>query len=173
MGYRRLIGAGFLMTLAVAASAHAQDGAAKESPEITPYAFLGSNAASGIGAAVRWPLPGPLSVEAETSYRLSGVSPVSVNLSLLFDFPQVARVTPYVAAGVGLDQYVTADTSLSGQLVEHAGTALSVNAGGGVRVRSTDTWGYRADARWSNGLGARAPERWRVYNGVTFGGLGR
>jgi hypothetical protein len=160
-------------TLAVATPTFAQQGSAQESPEITPYVFLGSNAAHGAGTAVRWPLPGPLSVEAETNYRFSAVSPLNANVSLLFDLPEFARITPYVAGGIGLDQYVFADTSPSGHIVTQAGTAVAVNAGGGVRIRSNENWGIRGDARWFNGLGAKAPERWRVYNGVTFGRQGR
>lgn len=155
--------------IALATPARAQDNPPREGPELTPYVFLGSHAASGVGGAVRWPLPGPFSLEVETNYRASEVSPVNANLSLLYDFPQVARITPYVAGGIGLDQYTFADTSPAGQFVARSGTALSVNAGGGVRVRSGDNWGIRSDARWSNGLGAMAPERWRVYNGVSFG----
>src|SRR5262245_11718311 len=154
MKRERLIGAVLFATLAIATSARAQNGSAHEDPQITPYVFLGSNASTGAGAAVRWPLPGPLSVELETSYRFSEVSPLSANLSLLFDFPEFAQMTPYVAAGIGLDQYAFADTSPTGHLIMHAGTALSVNAGGGVRVRAAENWGIRADARWSNGLGA-------------------
>jgi hypothetical protein len=160
-----------------ATSARAQDGSAQvrsdATPEITPYVFLGSVNSSGVGAAVRWPLTGPLSVELETSYRRSDVSPLSSNLSLLFDFPQVGRVTPYVVGGVGLDQYATADLSPAGKIIAQANTAFSVNAGGGVRVRGDENWGIRTDARWFNGIGERAPERWRLYNGVTFGRKGR
>lgn len=157
--------------LAVAISANAQDDSAQATsrgPEITPYAFLGSNASGGIGGAVRWPLPNHLSVELESNYRLTEVAPFSANLSLLFDFPDVGRATPYVAGGVGLDQYAIADRSLPEGIVAQAGTAFSVNAGGGVRVRGNETWGMRTDARWINGIGHRAPEKWRLYNGVTF-----
>jgi hypothetical protein len=159
--------------LALPPSICAQDAAAAAGPEITPYVSLGSNASYGVGGAIRWPLPGAFSLELDTSYRRSAVSPLSANLSLLFDFPPVARVTPYVAGGIGLDQYAAADTSASGHIVTQAGTAIAVNAGGGIRVRSTERWGIRTDARWSNGLGDRAPERWRVYNGVTVGRQGR
>jgi hypothetical protein len=38
-----------------------------------------------------------------------------------------------------------------------------------VRVPVDDKWGLRADMRWSNGLGSKAPERLRLYNGITFG----
>jgi hypothetical protein len=168
-----LIGAMVCAALAAATSARAQERSAQDALEVTPYVFLGSNASSGVGAAVRWPLPGPLSVELEASSRLSAVSPMSANVSLLYDFPEFARLTPYAAAGVGLDQYVFADTPSTGHLRIRTGTALAVNAGGGVRIRATENFGLRSDARWSNGLGSNAPERWRLYNGVTIGGLGR
>ena len=168
-GQHFLVSALVCAALAVATSASAQNGSADRSPEITPYAFLGSDASSGVGTAVRWPLAGPLSVEVDTGARLSTVSPLSANVSLLFDLPQFARMTPYIAGGIGLDQYAFADTSLTGDFVAQSGTAVSVNAGGGVRVRGSENWGIRADARWFNGLGDRAPERWRLYNGVMFG----
>ena len=128
---------------------------------------------SGRWVAVRWTLPAHLSVEFESSVRRSEVAPFSANVSLLFDFPEVGRVTPYVAGGVGLDQYAFAEQFNSGNVVAHAGTAVSVNAGGGVRIRSNENWGIRTDARWINGIGQRAPERWRLYNGVTFRANGR
>jgi hypothetical protein len=161
--------------LAVAVSAHAQDGAAQPrplAPEITPYVFLGSDASSGVGGAVRWPLPAHLSVELDSSYRRSGVAALSTNFSLLFDLPEVARVTPYLAGGVGLDQYVTAHQTPAGVIIPQTGTAFAVNAGGGVRIRGDERWGVRTDARWINGIG-QAPEKWRLYNGVTFRGKGR
>ena len=77
--------------LAVATSARAQDDATqagfRATPEITPYVFLGSNGSSGVGAAVRWPLPNHFSVEVETSSRLSDVARLNANFSLLFDLP--------------------------------------------------------------------------------------
>jgi hypothetical protein len=82
-------------------------------------------------------------------------------------------MTPYVVGGIGLNQYAFADTPSTGHLVRQAGTAVSLNAGGGVRVRGGEDWGIRTDARWFNDLGRKAPERWRVYNGVTFGRQGR
>ena len=32
----------------------------------------------------------------------------------------------------------------------------------------TDRWGVRSDARWTNGHGRYAGEKWRVYNGATL-----
>lgn len=155
-----------------ATSARAQDGpgpaGSDMAVEVTPYVFLGSLTSSGVGAAVRWPLASHLSVELETSYRRAEASNLSSNLSILFDFPQMGRVTPYVVGGVGLDQYNTAEF-LAGRVVTLPKTAFSVNAGGGIRVQADQNWGIRTDARYFKDFGRTAPERWRLYNGVTFG----
>jgi len=159
--------------LAVATSARAQESStpagSPAAAEFTPFVFLGSGTSSGVGAAVRFPLPAHLSVELETSYRAAEIGALSSSLSLLYDFPRLACVTPYVAAGVGIDQYGFAELSPGGNLLTKTGTAFTVNAGGGVRVRADENWGIRADARWINGVGDKAPERWRLYNGVTLG----
>lgn len=161
--------------LAAATSARAQDRpeqAKSHAPEITPFVFLGSGASSGVGAAVRWPLVARLSVELETAYRRAEIGGLSSNLSLLFDLPRVGSVTPYVVGGIGLDQYGTAEL-LAGKVVTRERTGFSVNAGGGIRVEADQNWGVRADARWINVVGSSGPERWRLYNGVTFGRAGR
>jgi hypothetical protein len=137
--------------------------------EITPHVSVGSAASSGFGAAIRWSLGANLSIEGETGQRRGEVNALGANVSLLFDLPGIGRVTPYVASGVGLDQYGYAVGSPQGGLVTQAGTALTVNAGGGIRVPIDNKWGVRTDARWFNGVGKKSPERWRVYNGVTFG----
>jgi len=141
--------------------------------EITPFVSLSSNTASGIGAAVRWPLISNFSLEVETAGRWSEIAALSASANLLFDLPAFHGATPYLAAGIGLDQYGFAMTAPGGGVSPQTGTAVTVNAGGGVRVPVSDNWGMRTDARWSNGLGAKAPERWRLYNGVTYGRLGR
>jgi hypothetical protein len=101
-------------------------------------------------------------------YRRSEVNALTSSVSLLFDFPSIGRVVPYVAGGIGLEQYGIAVASPAGGVLTQRATALAVNAGGGVRVPLTDQWGLRTDARWSNGMGRSAPERWRMYNGITF-----
>ena len=160
-----------------ATSAHAQNGAPQSgsfsAAQVTPYVFLGSNASSGVGAAVRWPLPASFSVELDTSYRRGGVAALTSSLNMLFHFSDIGRVTPYAAGGVGFDQYAYAERFGTGPMVANAATALAANAGGGVHIRASKRWGMRADARWSNGFGARAPERLRLYTGVTFGGDAR
>jgi hypothetical protein len=159
---------GGLCVLAPAAQAQDRAGerAGQEGVEVTSYVFTGSNLGKGVGTAVRWPMPGPLSLELETNYRQGEIGALSSHLSLIRDLPSVGRVTPYGAAGIGLEQYGTAE-SVGGNIVARTQTAFVVNAGGGVRVRTGEKWGVRSDARYFNGLGS-APERFRVYNGVTF-----
>ena len=141
--------------------------------EITPYVSVGSSASSGVGASVRWSLAPKLSIELDTALRKAEVTGLSSSVSLLFDLPSIGRVTPYVAGGVGVEQYGTVLESPYQGLFTAKKTTLTVNAGGGIRVPIDDKWGFRTDARWSNGIGRQAPERWRVYNGVTFGTQGR
>ena len=139
------------------------------SVEITPFVSLGSATSSRIGVAIRWPLASHLSAELETGYRRGEMHALSSHFSLLYDLPTLGRVAPYVAGGIGLEQYGVALEAPQGRLVTQQQTALSVNAGGGVRVPINQRWGVRSDARWFNGLGRTAPERWRLYNGVTVG----
>lgn len=163
--------------LAVANSAGAQDlpenTKSQTAVEIAPYVSLGSSTSSGMGVAVRWPLGANFSVELDTGQRRAELNGLSSSVSLLYDLPKVGRLIPYVAGGVGVEQYGFATASAEHGLVTQAATAFTVNAGGGLRVPVDHNWGVRTDARWSNGLGRTAPERWRVYNGVTFGAGGR
>ena len=168
-----------LLTSTIAASpafAQAQDNNGRSSPipvQITPFVSVGSNASSGVGASVRWYVAPKLSVEVETALREAEVTGLTSSVNLLYDLPSIGRVRPYVVGGVGFEQYGTVAESPFHGLITLKKTAFTVNAGGGVRVPIDDKWGYGADARWSNGIGREAPERWRVYNGVTFGALGR
>jgi hypothetical protein len=147
----------------------AASGGRQTAVEVTPYVSLGSAATSGLGAAVRWPSAAHLSLELEVSQRYAEINALGSSLNLLFDLPSVGRLTPYVAGGIGLEQFGYATGTGSGSApIVRSGTAVTVNAGGGVRVPVDHTWGVRSDMRWFNGLG-QAPERWRLYNGLTFG----
>jgi hypothetical protein len=137
--------------------------------EVSPFVSLGSATSSRLGVAIRWPLASNLSAELETGYRHGEMHALSSHVSLLYDLPALGRVVPYVAGGVGVEQYGVALETPGGPLVTHPQTAMSLNAGGGVRVPVNQRWGVRSDARWFNGLGRTAPERWRLYNGVTLG----
>ena len=159
-----------LAVCAVPGPANAQEPASRadseSAVEVTPYASVGSATSPRFGAAIRWPFASNLSAELEAGKR-PDVTGVALNFSLLYDLPTIGRVTPDVAGGVGLEQYGDAFGS-GGNIFVRTKTAFTVNAGGGARVPIDDNWGIRADARWFNALG-KAPERWRVYNGVTFG----
>jgi hypothetical protein len=172
----RIVVAVTCAVLVVATNAAAQDTGDERPPvpvEVTPYVSLGSATSARIGAAIRWSLAPNLSAELETGYRRGEVHALSSSASLLYDLPSVGRVTPYIAGGVGLEQYGEAFEARDGALVTLPKTTVTLNAGGGVRVPVTQRLGVRSDARWFNGLGRTAPERWRLYNGVTLGRIAR
>jgi len=137
--------------------------------EITPYVLMGSPSASGVGAAVRWPIGSRLGVELETELKRAEITAVNVALSLVYDLPAIGPVTPYVAAGVGLERFGKAIYRPDGKPLLGSDTGLTVNAGGGIRVPVNDRWGVRSDARWLYGSGRDAPDQWRIYNGATLG----
>jgi hypothetical protein len=159
------------MALAVASPAHAQQpgtSTPRTTFEITPRVAFGSAGSTDAGAAVRMPIKGCFSLELDTALRHAEINGLTTSVSVLYDLPSLGRATPYLAAGVGLEQYGTAAAAPSGGLVTRHRTAFTLNAGGGVRVALDDRWGLRSDLRWSNGIGRDAPERWRLYNGVTL-----
>jgi hypothetical protein len=169
MGKSRAVMAIACAVVSMASLASAQDQATERDRrvEVTPYVSMGLGGSNGVGAAVRWPIVGsPFSLEVETNYREGEIKALGSHLSLLYDLPRVGVVTPYLATGIGVEQYGT-PAMQGGNIVSREQTAVAVNAGGGVRAQATDNWGYRTDLRWFNPLG-RAPERVRIYNGVTF-----
>ncbi len=150
------------------AAAQSTDAGNAAPVEVTPYVSLGSYPSPRVGAAVLFPLTRTLSVESEVGYRHEPTGALSMSASLLYDLPRFGRVTPYLAAGAGLEQYATAFQLPGGALAARQRTALAINAGGGLKVSVNDNWGMRTDARWFNGLGRDAGEHWRIYDGVTF-----
>jgi hypothetical protein len=137
--------------------------------EITPYVLMGSATASGVGAAVRWPLGSRFGLELETELRRAEITAVNLAVSLLYDLPAIGRVTPYVAGGIGLQASGKAFYRPGGEILLGSDTGLALNAGGGVRAPLTDRWGFRSDARLVYGNVHDAPSRWRIYNGATLG----
>lgn len=153
---------------ATAQTESAHDTAAPPSVTITPFVSLGSPYSSRVGGAIAFPVNKETSLEAEFGYRRQELNAVSAHLSLVRDLPSVGRIKPYLAAGIGLEEYGAPLPQPNGTVATLGRMALSVNAGGGVKVPVDETWGIRADARWFNGIGDQAGEHWRLFNGVTF-----
>ena len=152
--------------LPAAAQSTASDIAA--SVEVTPYVSMGSYPSPRVGAAVAFRLTPALSLESEVGYQHDTAARLSATASLLYDLPNIGRLKPYLAAGAGLEEYVTAVRLPNGTLAAQPRKAFAINAGGGLKVAVDESWGLRTDARWFNGLGRDAGEHWRLYNGVSF-----
>ena len=163
----------FMTGSATAQTQSTADAAAPASVTITPFVSLGSPYSSRIGGAIAFPLNKDTSLEAEFGYRHQELNALSAHLSLVRDLPSLGRIKPYLAAGIGLEEYGAPLPQPNGTVATLGRMALSVNAGGGVKVPVDETWGIRADARWFNGIGGQAGEHWRLFNGVTFKAGGR
>ena len=163
----------FMTGSATAQTQSTADAAAPASVTITPFVSLGSPYSSRIGGAIAFPLNKDTSLEAEFGYRHQELNALSAHLSLVRDLPSLGRIKPYLAAGIGLEEYGSPLPQPNGTVATIGRMALSVNAGGGVKVPVDETWGIRADARWFNGIGDQAGEHWRLFNGVTFKAGGR
>ena|SRR5688572_13960153 len=139
--------------------------------EVTPYVALGSSAASPIGAAVSFPVTSTLSVETDVAYRRGEgrIHALSSNVSLLYFLPRIGQSAPYVAGGVGLAQYGAPVFFSSGYPIgTESRLALTVNAGGGLKVPMNDKLDLRTDARWFKSFGRQGSEQFRVAQGVSF-----
>ena len=165
--YRSAVFALVALTLATLPAA-AQDARAVEG---TPYVGFGSAGASPIGTAVTFPITSTLSVETDVAYRRAEgrIHALSTSTSLLFSLPRAGQATPYVAAGVGLAQYGAPLFSLSGRpLGTQTGVALTVNAGGGLKMPMNEKLDLRTDARWFKSFGRQGSEQFRVAQGIAF-----
>jgi hypothetical protein len=147
--------------------AEAQDA---KTVEVTPYVALGSAGASP-GAAVTIPVTSTLSVETDVAYRRGEgrIHALSTNTSLLWSLPRVGESTPYVAAGVGLSQYGAPIFSSDGPPIgTQARLAMTVNAGGGLKMPVNEKLDLRTDARWFKSFGHQGSEQFRVAQGISF-----
>ncbi len=139
--------------------------------EVTPYMALGSAAASPVGTAVTFPVTSTLSVETDVAYRRGegGIHALSSSASLLWSLPGVGRSTPYVAGGVGLSQYGAPVFSSNGPPIgTQPRVALTVNAGGGLKMPMNEKLDLRTDARWFKSFGRQGSEQFRVAQGISF-----
>ena len=140
--------------------------------EVTPYVALGSDAASPVGAAVTFPVTSVLSVETEVAYRRGEgrIHALSSSASVLWFLPRLGPSTPYVAGGVGLSQYGSpVFSSADGPPIgTQPRVALTVNAGGGLKMPINEKLDMRTDARWFKSFGRQGSEQFRVAQGVSF-----
>jgi hypothetical protein len=139
--------------------------------EVTPYVAVGSPAASPVGVAVTFPVTSMLSVETDVAYRRGEghINALSSSVSLLYLLPRVGQSTPYVAGGVGLSQYGAPVFSGNGRPIGTApSVALTVNAGGGVKMPMNEKLDLRTDVRWFQSLGPQGSEQFRVAQGLSF-----
>lgn len=139
--------------------------------EVTPYVAVGSAAASPVGVVVTFPVTSTLSVETDVAYRRGegGINALSSSISLLYFLPRVGRATPYVAGGVGLSQYGAPVFGANGRPIgTEPSVAMTVNAGGGVKMPMNEKLDLRTDARWSKSFGRLGSEQFRVAQGISF-----
>ena len=144
---------------------------AQETVELTPYVAVGSAGASPVGAAVTFPLTSAFSLETDVAYRRGEgrMNALSTNTSLLFALPHIGQTTPYVAAGIGLAQYGTPLFSSDRRPIgTQPRVAMTVNAGGGLKMPVNDNLDLRTDARWFKSFGVQGSEQFRVAQGISF-----
>jgi len=158
-----------LVAFTLAASpVRAQD---EKAVEVTPYVALGSADASPIGTSVTFPVTSTLTVETDVAYRRGEgrINALSSNASLLYALPRAGQTTPYFAVGVGLAQYGAPVFSSDGPPIgTQSRVAITVNAGGGLKMPMNDKLDLRTDARWFKSLGRQGSETFRVAQGVSF-----
>jgi hypothetical protein len=165
--YRCAVLATVAITLA-ALPANAQDA---RITEVTPYVALGSAGASNVGALVTFPVTSTLGVETDVAYRRGEgrINALSTSTSLLWSLPRVGRWTPYLAAGVGLSQYgVPVFSSDGAPIATQSRVAMTVNAGGGLKMPMNEKLDLRTDARWFKSFGRQGSEHFRVAQGISF-----
>ena len=82
---------------------------------------------------------------------------------------RVGQATPYLAAGLGVSQFGAPIFSFDGAPIgTQSRLALTMNTGGGVKMKLSDKVDLRTDARWFKSLGAQGSEEFRVAQGLSF-----
>lgn len=163
-----------LLALTVPTPGSAQTPATADTPpaaprvSATPFVSMGSDFASRIGASIAFDVTPAAAIETEVGYRRHETSAWHASVNLLYELPAARRIRPYLAAGVGLEQFdVPLQVPVFG-VIRQAKVGMSTSVGGGVKVSISDGWDYRTDARWLNPWGT-SPEGWRIYQGVSIG----
>jgi hypothetical protein len=87
----------------------------------------------------------------------------------LYFLPRVGQATPYVAGGIGVSQYGAPVFSSNGPPIgAQPRLAMTVNAGGGLKMPMNDTLDLRTDARWFKSFGRQGSDQFRVAQGISF-----
>lgn len=157
-----------LGVFALAVPVRAQDAKAVE---VTPYVGFGSAGAAPVGAAVTFPVTSTLSVESDVAYRRGegDIHALSSSTSLLYFLPSVGKAVPYVVGGVGLSQYGAPVFSSNDRPIgTQPRLAMTVNAGGGLKMPMNEKLDLRTDARWFKSFGRQGSEQFRVAQGISF-----
>jgi hypothetical protein len=143
--------------------------------EVTPFVAAGSAAASPVGVAFTFPVTSTLSLETEVAYRRAegSIPALSSSVNLLYFPPRIGQATTYVAGGVGLSQYgAPVFSSKNGPPIgTEPSVALTVNAGGGLKMPIHEKLDWRTDARWFKSFGipaGQSSEQFRVAQGLSF-----
>lgn len=139
--------------------------------EVTPYVALGSPAASPTGITVTFPVTTTLHVETDVAYRRGEgrIHALSSNISLLYFLPRVGQAASYVVGGVGLAQYGAPVFSSNGSPIgTQSRLAMTVNAGGGLKMPVSEKVDLRTDGRWFKSFGRQGSEQFRVAQGLSI-----
>lgn len=161
------------LVMLVALTLGAWPAAAQEAStvEVTPYAAVGTAGASPVGVAITFPVTSTLSLETDLAYRRGegDIHALSSSASLLYFVPRLGQAAPYVAAGIGLAQYGAPVFGSGGPPIGTASrVALTMNAGGGLKMPMNDKVDLRTDARWFKSFGHQGSEQFRVAQGIAF-----
>ena len=139
--------------------------------EVIPYVALGTPGISPVGIAVTVPVTSTLGVESDTAYRRGegDIHALSTSVSLLWSLPRLGQATPYVAAGIGVAQYGAPIFSIDGPPIgTRTRLALTMNTGGGLKMKLNEKVDLRTDARWFKSFGTQGSEEFRIAQGVSF-----
>jgi hypothetical protein len=165
----RLIIVSALASLSATQSARAQNAEPVRHPvEITPFASLDSSFSVRTGAAINFAWTPKIKIESEIEIDGSNDA-FATSVAALYSMPHTVRVVPYLAAGLGLEQYAFLVTLPLGTGVPVLRLSPTVNLGAGLNVPIGANWSLRSDVRWIGSVGERAPDHVRVFGGITFG----
>lgn len=132
---------------------------------INPYRFIGYEFGYAYNrTSIELPSGTPVGSTApgQPTQTLAASQKVSVPIHqgfanvLLYATPEGTRIRPFVAGGGHFSSFVPPGASIS---YGTATTKFGFNYGAGAKIRTSDNWGFRVDARWYEG-----PKPFQTYN---------